>query len=211
MNAPARDTSTPTPSSPIDIPQAQLQDSSAHRPDTPPLHPSSHIWTIRHQMYFLKDEVVRIMEWLSVAQTTEDSESSQNDLLKALHERYRQLFDTVSIILSNHGSDWIEHALAGGLTYIEFAQIDSAFIHNAAVVMARALGDGDNKYFENLRKENLLSNTSEGSLENQSRTLAKRLELRQHICNLLEHGGFIRLDEIAKAVMEVLSPARARR
>lgn len=35
-----------------------------------------------------------------------------------------RLFETVSTSLSNHGSEWIESGLSGGLSYAEFAQLD---------------------------------------------------------------------------------------
>ncbi len=34
----------------------------------------------------------------------------------------QSVFQTITIVLSNNGSDWIESSLAGGLTYAEFTR-----------------------------------------------------------------------------------------
>jgi hypothetical protein len=60
----------------------------------------------------------RLTEWKEVFATTTEPE------LDLLQKEQTTTFTSLSIMLSNHGSDWIEQSLGGGLTHVEFCNLD---------------------------------------------------------------------------------------
>jgi hypothetical protein len=64
----------------------------------------------------------RLTEWKEVFATTEEPE------LDLLQKEQTTTFTALSTMLSNHGSDWIEQSLGGGLTYVEFCKLDGQTI-----------------------------------------------------------------------------------
>jgi hypothetical protein len=50
--------------------------------------------------------------------------------IKLLRAEQQSAWSTLSILLSNHGSDWIEQALGGGLTYAEFSRLNRRTIES---------------------------------------------------------------------------------
>lgn len=52
---------------------------------------------------------------------------------------YDTLCRSLSTILSNHGSEWIEHGLAGGLTYAEFTEIPLSDMQHFSVTLKQMM------------------------------------------------------------------------
>ncbi len=95
---------------------------------------SSYTWQLRRELYKLRDEVQRTVEGLS--QCTSCLPPSATALAADVAQRYRTQLAQLSHILSNHGSDWIESALSGGMTYAEFEAIDIGTIRDFTSMLA---------------------------------------------------------------------------
>jgi len=80
-----------------------------------------------------------------LSQCTSILTPSASALCRDVVQSYGVLFNNLSLILSNHGSDWIEHGLRGGLTYAQFMDIDVGVIRDFTAQLSQALdclGDG---------------------------------------------------------------------
>ncbi|KAK0610086.1 hypothetical protein B0T17DRAFT_621363 [Bombardia bombarda] len=99
-------------SAPIDIPHSHA--------------PSHEMWMLRRNLYHLKDVIQKAIEKLSdiTGILQRSSQTSLASLAKDLVQVYGRLFNTIGLVLSNHGSDWIDSGLNGGLTYFEFLELD---------------------------------------------------------------------------------------
>lgn len=115
-------------SDPIDIPQPSTP-SYPSPPPVVPLGPSSHVWFLRHELYRLKDVIQQTIKRLS---NTSGLSKSAAVLAADISAMYIKLFDTLGFALSNHGSDWIDSGLSGGLTFAEFLDLDTESIRDFA-------------------------------------------------------------------------------
>ncbi|KAM7191723.1 hypothetical protein V8F20_009200 [Naviculisporaceae sp. PSN 640] len=116
-------------SDPIDIPQPSST-GSAPSPSYSaefPQNPHTQLWHLRHELYRLKDLIRQIVETLGNERGLSDSGSA---LARDIKATYKNLCTTLETALSNHGSDWIDSGLAGGLTYPEFLGLDVEFIRD---------------------------------------------------------------------------------
>jgi hypothetical protein len=50
--------------------------------------------------------------------------------LDLLQTEQTTTFTTLSILLSNHGSDWIDQSLGGGLTFVEFSRLGPQVVND---------------------------------------------------------------------------------
>jgi len=146
-----------TPSLPIDIP----------KPSSPPCGttggpsfqgPSNEVWLLRHELYQLKDAIKKTVSVLTSASTSISDDrlapatsymdsrplrpsSSEAELAKDVAHRYGSLFNQITLVLSHHGSEWIESGLAGGLSYAEFVQLDVGSIRGITSQLNATLDD----------------------------------------------------------------------
>ncbi len=95
-------------------------------------------WLLRRELYNLKDELQRAIEQLSKIVSLQPS---QQALVKDVIKTYQTVTQTVSMILSNHTSEWIESGIAGGLTYAEFMELDAGCIRDFTLQLERTLDD----------------------------------------------------------------------
>ncbi|KAK3689532.1 hypothetical protein B0T22DRAFT_173463 [Podospora appendiculata] len=126
---------SPDRSAPIDIP----------RPPTPGARctffqgPSNNVWLLRHELYALKDLVGQTISKLS-------NMSLNRSMLaqgSATSRVYEKIFNTLGILLSNHGSDWIESGINGGFTHAEFLEIDPHCVRDLAGQLTALLRSTD--------------------------------------------------------------------
>ncbi|OIW23807.1 hypothetical protein CONLIGDRAFT_718772 [Coniochaeta ligniaria NRRL 30616] len=119
---------SPTRSAPISIPQptAHVSGRNAYHPS----RPTNPISLLRSELYRLNDEIELAIESLSYL--SQHLPHSAGKLAADIAEQYRRVLKTISTMLSNHGSEWIDHGLSGGLTYAEFAQLEADCIHDFA-------------------------------------------------------------------------------
>ncbi|KAK3939979.1 hypothetical protein QBC46DRAFT_137063 [Diplogelasinospora grovesii] len=107
-----------------------------------PVRPSETMWILRRELYRLKDEIQRAIEKLSDANGF-PSEYYTADLICDLIKLYGKVFNNIGLLLSNHGTDWVESALSGGLTFAEFSQIDADCVRDFTAQLAATV-DGVN-------------------------------------------------------------------
>ncbi|KAM7221266.1 hypothetical protein V8F06_003441 [Rhypophila decipiens] len=131
-------------SEPIDIPQPSGSSSSPTYSAEFAGGPSNQLWLLRHELYRLKDLLQQTMESLSYKRGLSDSGAA---LAADILSTYKRLHTTLGTALSNHGSDWIDSGLAGGLTYPEFLGLDAECIRDFAGELRDMMQDipGDTK------------------------------------------------------------------
>lgn len=122
-------------SAPIDIPQPAAQGTG--RSNHAPVRPSNDLWMLRRELYHLKDDIQRAIENLS--EISRHLKQSAQDLATDVSQQYGALFNTITLMLSNHGSDWIDHGLSGGLTFAQFVQLDGECIRDFATQLEQQL------------------------------------------------------------------------
>lgn len=79
---------------------------------------------LRRRLYALKDEIGKTNDIISCCVVRKVFFEDR----KALHEiqvLQARTFRALGIVLSNHGSDWIEQTIAGGLSYTDFTNLES--------------------------------------------------------------------------------------
>ncbi|KAK3321856.1 hypothetical protein B0H66DRAFT_531219 [Apodospora peruviana] len=138
---PAADLDSPTGrSAPIDIPQPGSNSSAVGMLGTGQqlAHqiPSNQVWRLRHELYHMKDVIQQVVVRLNNATGLSSSAAA---LASDISKMYSKLFDTISVALSNHGSDWIDSGLSGGLTYAEFLGLDTECIRDFAAQLESTL------------------------------------------------------------------------
>ncbi|KAH8197537.1 hypothetical protein TruAng_008273 [Truncatella angustata] len=77
---------------------------------------------LRRELYELKDQVLACVECLNNFSDRHPRASGR--LLFQLRDSYNSIKSTLDILLSNHASEWIDHGLAGGITYPEFCRLN---------------------------------------------------------------------------------------
>ncbi|KAK6062528.1 hypothetical protein SCUP515_13280 [Seiridium cupressi] len=73
---------------------------------------------LRGEVYELKDQVTACVQCLQ--DFFHRLPQSPDRQLVRLYDSYETIKDTLEILLSNHASEWIDHGLAGGITFPEF-------------------------------------------------------------------------------------------
>jgi DNA-binding FrmR family transcriptional regulator len=91
--------------------------------DATPSPPGKAMFHLRRALYALKDWVSDCIRELERCKEY-DENLRFTDVLVKLLDKYRSLRAAMDTMLSNHASDWIEHSLAGGLTYQQFESLD---------------------------------------------------------------------------------------
>lgn len=163
-----------------------IRNAQPRQPCRPP--PSSDMWILRQELYRLKDEMQRTIELLSDCVSA--LPSSGAGLASDVIQSYGALFNTVTLILSNHGSDWIEHGLSGGLTYAEFTQLDIVSVRDFTARLAQI--------WEALAVEHLRGSGSWSAQMVQNH--------QRHM--LMDEGQLDRLETLAEVLTATLSPER---
>lgn len=181
--AASRTSSSTASTSAMPIPIRNAQPRQPCRPTA-----SSDMWVLRQELYRLKDEMQRTIELLSDCVSA--LPSSGAGLASDVIQSYGALFNTVTLILSNHGSDWIEHGLSGGLTYAEFTQLDIVSVRDFRARLAQI--------WEALAVEHLrgCGSWSAQMVENH----------RRHM--LMDEGQLDRLETLAEVLTATLNPER---
>jgi hypothetical protein len=96
-----------------------------HDPDA--LH-SGPVPDLRRTLYKLKDSIYNsIQRFAELKRTSTTIVHPEIELLQA---EQQSAWSTLSILLSNHGSDWIEQSLGGGLSYVEFCRLNRRTIES---------------------------------------------------------------------------------
>jgi hypothetical protein len=128
-------TESPARSAPISIPQpaAHISGRNIYLPS----RPTNPISSLRTELYNLNDEIELAIKSLSYF--SQYLTHSAGKLAADIAEQYRGVLKTTSTMLSNHGSEWIDHGLSGGLTYAEFAQLDAECIRDFATQLDKVL------------------------------------------------------------------------
>lgn len=80
----------------------------------------SHVYILREKSRIILDTI----DSLVTSQSYRSSGSTVYHKAKGLRDLYQNLFNTLATIASNHGSDWIEHARGGGISYAEYHHLD---------------------------------------------------------------------------------------
>ncbi|KAH8901045.1 hypothetical protein GQ53DRAFT_740211 [Thozetella sp. PMI_491] len=180
---------SPVRSAPIDIPRAP---NSAKPPPSivPRSRPTSDGWLLRRELYNLKDELQRAIQHLH---NLSGLQLSQKALAKDIAKAYETVSQTVSVVLSNHGSDWIESGLSGGLTYGEFMELEADCIRDFTIQLERTVDEIDPK------------SASCRTIFDPCRDLDDNPHDRP---SLLTEGRLDRLESLAQVLMATLIPNR---
>lgn len=119
----------------MNIPTSRLE--PAYRPTV--TYTSS---ATRSATYRLRDEIQRASK--SILQASQCSLlDPASEMAAAMAQQYSRLFVTISTMLSNHGSEWIDHALSGGMTHMEFVQLDAMEVTEYADNLRHAVDNLD--------------------------------------------------------------------
>ncbi len=103
----------------------------------PPPGPGRESQQLRQELYNLRDELQRCINQLS--RSTSSLAPGTSSLELYVVQSYSDLFKALSLILTNHGSDWIEHGLRGGLTHAQFVRLDVETIRDIRAELTQAL------------------------------------------------------------------------
>ncbi|GAB1317769.1 hypothetical protein MFIFM68171_07979 [Madurella fahalii] len=149
---------SPVRSAPIDIPQPQTTTAAAAaaaaaaavaatRASPPQTTQSAggprinRLFLLRRALYELKDMTQRTVQQLGTVTTAGAVPPSVAGLAADVARTYDGLFAAIGWALSNHGSDWIESGIAGGLTYAEFLEMPVDTIFSVAARLGEILRD----------------------------------------------------------------------
>jgi hypothetical protein len=83
---------------------------------------------LRRRLYALKDEIGKSNGIINDCKVTEVFSTDDKEKLSDIQGLQICTFRALGILLSNHGSDWIDQTIAGGLSYAEFTALDSLTI-----------------------------------------------------------------------------------
>jgi hypothetical protein len=104
-----------------------------------PPRPTEQVPLLRRELYRLRDLLVTAVKTLAPKSRFVSAEQQATDITGIL----QSILSTLSTMLSNHGSEWIEQGLSGGLTYAEFAQLDADCIRDFASQLENTLSSLD--------------------------------------------------------------------
>lgn len=79
---------------------------------------------LRRRLYALKDEIGKANSIISDSLVTKVFSKDTEKQLRKIQALQTRTFGALGTLLSNHGSDWIEQTIAGGMSYAEFTNLD---------------------------------------------------------------------------------------
>lgn len=79
---------------------------------------------LRRRLYALKDEIGKANSIINDSLVTKVFSKDTEKQLREIQALQTPIFGTLGILLSNHGSDWIEQTIAGGMSYAQFTKLD---------------------------------------------------------------------------------------
>ncbi|CAJ2499856.1 Uu.00g027090.m01.CDS01 [Anthostomella pinea] len=135
--------------------------------------PSSHlVFHLRRAVYALKDQVSACIDELQ-ASKEHGLANTKEELIELadVTKSYYALKSNLDLVLSNHSSDWIDHSLSGGLTYLEFSRLNPDTIRSVTLQLKTL---EDNLFLERRRVESMrYVNDPDGLLEDAKLTVKK--------------------------------------
>ncbi|KAK4159448.1 hypothetical protein QBC43DRAFT_327287 [Cladorrhinum sp. PSN259] len=78
---------------------------------------------LKKELYNLKDTISQVIERLHDT-TSQGSEEQTSSSILTISTRLDNLHQTITIMNSNNGSEWIDSSLSGGMTHAEFRALD---------------------------------------------------------------------------------------
>ncbi|KAE9969925.1 hypothetical protein EG328_006606 [Venturia inaequalis] len=79
---------------------------------------------LRRRLYALKDEIGKANNIISDSLVTKVFSADKEQQLREIQALQTPIFGALGTMLSNHGSNWIEQTIAGGMSYVEFTSLD---------------------------------------------------------------------------------------
>ncbi|KAJ2992916.1 hypothetical protein NUW58_g2008 [Xylaria curta] len=97
---------------------------------------------LRRELYTLKDQIVACLSEIhSYEQHGMPNDPDYGKKMATLVVSYRQTKESLELMLSNHGSDWIDYSIAGGLTYPEFCRLNPDTIRSLILQLKEVTDD----------------------------------------------------------------------
>lgn len=114
-----------------------------------PGRPASHISRgnsnlahLRRELYTLKDQIVACLNEIRDCQHHGiSSDPDQRGHMASLVLSYEKIRDVLGMMLSNHGCDWIDYSIGGGLTYPEFCRLNPDTIRSLILQLKEVTDD----------------------------------------------------------------------
>ncbi|QDS77349.1 hypothetical protein FKW77_005344 [Venturia effusa] len=107
-----------------ELPSHEVYLHRRHRSSNPEPLVEGAIPDLRRQLYALKDEIGKTSSIIRDCIVTEAFTADMRTQLHEIQALQTHTFETLGVLLSNHGSDWIEQTIAGGLSYADFTSLD---------------------------------------------------------------------------------------
>ncbi|TLD29539.1 hypothetical protein E2P81_ATG05833 [Venturia nashicola] len=79
---------------------------------------------LRGRLYALKDEIGKSNRVLCDTLITKVCNGDTGKQLREIQALHTHILRALGVLLSNHGSDWTEQTIAGGMSYAEFTNLD---------------------------------------------------------------------------------------
>ncbi|KAI0422675.1 hypothetical protein F5X98DRAFT_324934 [Xylaria grammica] len=119
---------------------------------------------LRRELYTLRDQIVACLgEIHSCLHSDTFNNRDQRKDMKDLTLSYKKTKESLELMLSNHGSDWIDYSLAGGLTYPEFCRLNPDTIRSLILQLKEVT---DDLFLERTRVQSLhYGNDPDGVLQ----------------------------------------------
>ncbi|KAI1419867.1 hypothetical protein F5Y12DRAFT_187300 [Xylaria sp. FL1777] len=97
---------------------------------------------LRRELYVLRDQIVSCLGEIHCCEQHGISNSgNQRRNMTALSLSYTKTKQSLELILSNHGNDWIEYSTAGGLTYPQFCRLNPDTIRSVILQLKEVTDD----------------------------------------------------------------------
>ncbi|KAI1823268.1 hypothetical protein F4861DRAFT_337668 [Xylaria intraflava] len=113
-----------------------------HRPRRPTPTAGSSMFHLRRTLYALRDQIVTFLDEIYSCERhgiADDSDQRTNRRTSTLN--YKKIKESLELMLSNHGSEWIDYGLAGGLTYPEFCRLNPDTIRSLVFQLKEVTDD----------------------------------------------------------------------
>ncbi|KAI1163163.1 hypothetical protein F5B18DRAFT_327873 [Nemania serpens] len=112
-------------------------------------HPLSHITSgnhnlahLRRELYTLKDQIAACLGEIHCYEHHGISNiRDQRKTVANLTYGYKKTKESLELMLSNHGGDWIDYSIAGGLTYPEFCRLNPDTIRSLILQLKEVTDD----------------------------------------------------------------------
>ncbi|KAI1114491.1 hypothetical protein F5Y14DRAFT_170990 [Nemania sp. NC0429] len=112
-------------------------------------HPLGHITSgnhslahLRRELYALKDQIAACLGEIHCYEHHGISNiRDQRKTMASLTAGYKKTKDSLEMMLSNHGGDWIDYSIAGGLTYPEFCRLNPDTIRSLILQLKEVTDD----------------------------------------------------------------------